>query len=180
MGVMTDEPTPARAGPAVNGCFLDRLLLIAAARGQAPAARDHLARAHGVDGDANPLGVVLAVAEALGLAAEYRCLAWEALPGVHDSLPALLIFRDGATAILDGMEPARPGDGANGAGSPDKVLLRDEGVAGGAPGSPDARPPLALGRDDLALFWAGDVIVPGSRGASASTASVEDHEHAVD
>lgn len=151
MGVMTYAPAPADDRLSVNGCFLDRLLLIAAARGAAASARDDVARAHGVDGDANPLAVVLAVAEALGLGAEHRRLAWEDLSAARSRFPALLIFRDGATAILDGIEPAS--DPASG---PRALCLRNEGEA------PDP-PTLVLDRSDMALFWDGDIILPAPR-----------------
>jgi len=133
--------------PPVNGCFLDRLLLIAADHGR-PAVdavgRTALAAAHGVHGDGFALSTVLAVAADLKLNAQHARLDWVTLPSVVAHLPALLIFRDGATAILDGLELGG-GDG------PSQVLLRDEG---------HGHAPLALGREDLALFWAGDVIVP--------------------
>ena len=158
---MTDPPAPAPApvsaptpGPAVdvppvNGCVLDRLILIAADHGQPPVdtvGRAALAAAHDVRGDGFALSTVLAVAADLGLAARHQRMSWSALPSMAARLPALLIFRDGATAILDGLEPG----GGDGDG-PSHVLLRDEG---------NGHAPLALGRDDLALFWAGDVIVP--------------------
>jgi len=140
------------AVPPVNGCFLDRLLLIAADHGHSPvdaSGRAALARAHGVEGDGFALATVLAVAEDLGLDAEHRRLAWTALPSVADRLPALLIFRDGATAILEAVDmPATEDSG------PTQVALRDEG---------EGHDPLTLGAEDLALFWAGDVIVPGPR-----------------
>ncbi|MBB4265910.1 hypothetical protein [Roseospira visakhapatnamensis] len=139
--------------PPVNGCFLDRLMLIAADHGQPPVdalGRAVLADAHGVRGDGFAVTTVLAVAADLGLAADHRRLDWSRLPTLSRHLPALLIFRDGATAILDGLEPGTTEDADAG---PAQVLLRDEGQG-------DA--PLALGRDDLALFWAGDVIVPAA------------------
>jgi|GEM_PF-3213527 len=146
------DPTSDRVPP-VNGCFLDRLLLIAADHGHPPAdagARDALAEAHGVQGDGFPLSTVLAVARTLGLAANHQRVDWAGLPGLADRLPVLLIFRDGATAILDGLEPGAGGEAI----TPAEVLLRDEGNGAAT---------LALGPDDLALFWAGDVIVPGAR-----------------
>lgn len=149
MRTTAPPPTPEPQVPPVNGCFLDRLLLIAADHGR-PAVdavgRAALAAAHGVHGDGFALGTVLAVAADLDLGARHARLDWAALPTLSGHLPALLIFRDGATAILDGLAPGG-GDGD----SPAHVLLRDEG---------DGHAPLALGRDDLALFWAGDVIVP--------------------
>ena len=153
MGVMTYATAPAGDRLSVNGCFLDRLLLIAAARGGTPPARDGLARAHGVDGDANPLAVVLTIADALGLAAEHRRLEWQALSAslARNHLPALLIFRDGATAILDGIEP-----GSDPASGPRALCLRNEGD------TPDP-PTLVLDRGDMALFWDGDIILPAPR-----------------
>lgn len=148
MGIMTYAPAPADDRLSVNGCFLDRLLLIAAARGVASPSRDVLAGTYGVDGDANPLTIVLAVAGALGLRAEHRHLAWDDLSAIRSRLPALLIFRDGATAILDGIELAS--DPASG---PHAVCLRNEGEA------PDP-PTLVLDRSDMALFWDGDIILP--------------------
>ncbi len=152
MGRMSDVPSETRSqgGPSVNGCFLDRLLLIAGARADAPARRrDAIARRHGVTGDHNPLATVLAVAEALGLAPEHRRLAWAELADARHRLPALLIFRDGATAILDRLDP---GDAAG----PLALHLRNEGE------SPDP-PTLALNRRDMALFWDGDIILPAPR-----------------
>lgn len=146
--------TPSSAGPPVppvNGCFLDRLLLIAADRGLA-GDRDHLSAAHGISGDGFPLTTVLAVAEALGLRARHARLSWEDLGTAAPGLPALLIFRDGATAILDAMEPpAPPADQG-----PEHVLLRNEG-----PAETRTEDHLALDRADLALFWGGDIILPG-------------------
>lgn len=136
-----------RAPPAVNGCFLDRLLLIAGARGAVPP-RDALSRRHGVDGDRNALATVLAVADALGLAAEHRRLVWAELPAVRHRLPALLVFRDGATAILDALDPG-------GADGPAALHLRNEA-------EPADPPTLALDRGDMALFWDGDIILPAS------------------
>jgi hypothetical protein len=147
-----EQPSAAAAPsdvPPVNGCFLDRLLLIAAAHGLG-GDRAALACAHGIDGDGFAVGTVLAVADDLGLAARHARLSWRDLGGVAPALPALLIFRDGATAILDALEPARPAPGQG----PDLARLRDEG-------DPTADPPrhLDLTEGDLALFWAGDVIV---------------------
>ncbi|MBB4284350.1 hypothetical protein [Roseospira goensis] len=147
-----DTAAAAAAVPLVNGCFLDRLLRLAAERGLG-GDRDRLASAHGVRGDGFTLDTVLAVADDLGLAARHTRLSWAGLAGLADHLPALLIFRDGATAILDGLEPAVPPPGT----PPARVLLRDDGAADRGPA-----PPLALERDDLALFWAGDVIVPAT------------------
>jgi hypothetical protein len=153
MGAMTDATPPASVGLVVNGCFLDRLLLIAAEGDGTSPSRASLARTHGVDGDANPLAVVLAVAEALGLRAEHRRLEWQALSAssARDRLPALLIFRDGATAILDDIEP-----GSDPETGPRALCLRNEGD------SPDP-PTLVLDRSDMALFWDGDIILPAPR-----------------
>lgn len=135
--------------PPVNGCFLDRLLLIAAAHGRG-GDRAALAHAHGIVGDGFSVGTVLAVADDLGLNACHARVAWRDLAALAPALPVLLIFRDGATAILDALEPARPGPGQG----PDLARLRDEG-------DPSADPPrlLDLTEGDLSLFWAGDVIV---------------------
>jgi len=137
--------------PPVNGCFLDRLVLIAASRGVV-ADRDQLAQAHGIAGDGFPLETVLAVADALDLRARHARLSWEDLGPQAATLPALLIFRDGATAILDALEPPAPETG------PTRVLLRNEG-----PPDTMTESHLALDRKDLALFWCGDVILPGAR-----------------
>jgi len=137
--------------PPVNGCFLDRLVLIAASRGVV-ADRDQLAQAHGIAGDGFPLETVLAVADALDLRARHARLSWEELGPQAGALPALLIFRDGATAILDALEPPEPET------SPARVLLRNEG-----PLDTMTESYLALDRRDLSLFWCGDVILPGAR-----------------
>ncbi len=153
MGTTAPPPTPVPRVPPVNGCFLDRLLLIATDHGRLAVdavGRAALAAAHGVHGDGFALGTVLAVAADLGLSARHARLDWAALPTLSGSLPALLIFRDGATAILDGLAF---GDGDGDGDGPTHVLLRDEG---------DGHAPLALDQDDLALFWAGDMIVPSS------------------
>ncbi|WP_299440018.1 hypothetical protein [uncultured Rhodospira sp.] len=148
-------PTPAEpAVPPVNGCFLDRLVLIAADHGRV-GDRDALARAHGITGDGFSLSTVLAVAADLGLNARHARMAWANLGLVAATLPALLIFRDGATAILDALEPARPAP----AQAPDLARLRNEGEM-----SPDAPALLDLPQADLALFWAGDVIVVDGEG----------------
>jgi hypothetical protein len=147
---LSDPPVTGATVPPVNGCFLDRLVLIAADRGLA-GARDDLAARHHIVGDGFPLATVLAVADALGLRARHARLAWDDLAQAAPALPALLIFRDGATAILDGLEPAAPPAGQG----PDRVLLRNEG-----PPEARAEEHLALDRDDLALFWAGDIILP--------------------
>ncbi|MQX37128.1 hypothetical protein [Roseospira navarrensis] len=162
---------PSPSAPAVNGCFLDRLVLIAADRGLV-ADRTRLAEAHGIAGDGFPIETVLAVAAALGLNARHARLSWADLATLGPSgaqsgepsgggsgpeataLPALLIFRDGATAILDAIDPGTaPMAEADG---PARVLLRNEGP-------PELRTEahLALDRTDLALFWGGDAILPG-------------------
>lgn len=168
-----DAPAdPGRAVPPVNGCFLDRLLLIAADHAprhpgadtgtgrplESRAERRHrLAAAHGIRGDGFAVTTVLAVARELGLAAGLRRVDWADLDGLRDHLPALLIFRDGATAILDGLTPVPPGPDAP--DGPAQVLLREEG-ADLDQDTPAAPAHLPLSRTELAMFWAGDVIVP--------------------
>ncbi|KAA5606229.1 hypothetical protein F1188_07350 [Roseospira marina] len=149
----TAPPPAETAGPSVNGCFLDRLLLIAADRGVA-GDRDRLAEQFGITGDGFSLSTVLAVAEALELRARHARVRWEDLPAHTGHLPALLIFRDGATAILDALEDCGASAGPD--GDSHRVLLRNEGP-------PDALTErhLALDATDLGLFWAGDVILPG-------------------
>ncbi len=143
------------APPDVNGCFFPRLMKIARERGLTPD-HDDLAGRHRLTGDTFPMDRLVAVAADCGLSAEPLRLPWNDLGRLRDRLPALIVFRDHSTAILDALDPASPGPAG-----PTAILIREEPAydpkAPPAPEAEEGRLPLEA--DDLGPLWLGDVVV---------------------
>lgn len=121
----------------VDPCFLGRLAVLAREHGR-PIDPRLLGTRHGLRGEPVSLATVTAVGRDAGFGVSPCRLSWDALGSV--ALPALMVFRDRSTAILD----AVVGD------PPHAVLIREDG--------PDA-PPLSLDRDDLAPLWGGEILL---------------------
>lgn len=141
-------PEGSLPGLEVDTCFLRRLTTLARGRGLSVDPRAVGTR-HGFTGDPVSLATVLAVAAEIGLPARHHRLDWRGLGALRDALPALMIFRDQSTAILDGFE----GEAAE--AGPAAVLVREDGDDD----EPGEITRLSLDRDDLGPLWCGDLLV---------------------
>jgi ABC-type bacteriocin/lantibiotic exporter with double-glycine peptidase domain len=128
-------------GLEIDTCFLARVAKLARERGLSVNPREIGAK-HGFTGDPVPLSTVLAVSADAGMPADHARLAWNDLGGLADRLPALMIFRDQSTAILEAITGT--------ADATETITLREDD---------DEDEVITMDQDELGPLWAGDMLV---------------------